>query len=130
MTGKIFWYLCFASLTVVIISWSLSLISFLLLLLFVLSYWFSWERIKHLCDLRRRYVLLYSSYLQQSSNFDFSELRQIEKVLDSKVIILWRLPLIPVTSYYSYNFVHFVFSYKDNCGNFHQVAGSCKGWVC
>ncbi|KAH7682946.1 Vacuolar protein sorting-associated protein 13 [Dioscorea alata] len=56
-----------------------------------MCYWFSWERIKHLCDLRRRYVLLYSSYLQQSSNFDFSELRQIEKVLDSKVIILWRL---------------------------------------
>ncbi|KAK1307202.1 hypothetical protein QJS10_CPA10g01570 [Acorus calamus] len=51
----------------------------------------SWERISHLCKLRRRYVQLYANSLQQSSNVDGFEARQIEKDLDSKVIILWRL---------------------------------------
>ncbi|XP_078179744.1 uncharacterized protein LOC144573852 isoform X2 [Carex rostrata] len=54
-------------------------------------YFFSWERIKDHCQLRRRYVQLYSSSLQQPATTDVSELRQIERVLDSKVIILWRL---------------------------------------
>ncbi|XP_038986983.1 uncharacterized protein LOC103722332 isoform X2 [Phoenix dactylifera] len=54
-----------------------------------LCYWFSWERIRHHCQLRRRYVQLYVTSLQQS-NADISEIRQIERILDSKVIILWR----------------------------------------
>ncbi|TYI07189.1 hypothetical protein ES332_A10G210100v1 [Gossypium tomentosum] len=52
---------------------------------------FSWDRISHMCKLRRRYVHLYASLLQQSSNVDKSEVRDIEKDLDSKVILLWRL---------------------------------------
>ncbi|PKA57778.1 hypothetical protein AXF42_Ash015155 [Apostasia shenzhenica] len=56
-----------------------------------LCYWFSWERIKHLCQLRRRYVQMYAAFLQHSSKVDVSVLRQIERILDSKVIILWRL---------------------------------------
>ncbi|BAS78620.1 Os02g0470600 [Oryza sativa Japonica Group] len=56
-----------------------------------LCYWFSWERTRHLCQLRRRYVHLYATLLQQASNVDMSEIRQIEKILDTKVIILWRL---------------------------------------
>lgn len=55
-----------------------------------MCYWFSWERIRHLCQLRRRYVQLYATSLQQS-NADISENRQIERILDLKVIILWRL---------------------------------------
>uniref|UniRef100_A0ACD5YZI2 Uncharacterized protein n=1 Tax=Avena sativa TaxID=4498 RepID=A0ACD5YZI2_AVESA len=56
-----------------------------------LCYWFSWERTRHLCQLRRRYVQLYATLLQQAPSVDISEIRQIEKILDSKVIILWRL---------------------------------------
>ncbi|KAH9766383.1 C2 domain-containing protein [Citrus sinensis] len=56
-----------------------------------MCYRFSWDRIQHLCQLRRRYVQLYASSLQQSSNSGNSETREIEKDLDSKVIILWRL---------------------------------------
>ncbi|KAJ3675683.1 hypothetical protein LUZ60_004725 [Juncus effusus] len=56
-----------------------------------LCYFVSWERIKHHCQLRRRYVQLYAAFLQQSSTGDASELRQIERTLDSKIIILWRL---------------------------------------
>ncbi|WOL14400.1 hypothetical protein Cni_G23180 [Canna indica] len=56
-----------------------------------LCYWFSWDKIKHLCQLRRRYVHLYVYTLQHSPNADVSEIRQIERILDSKVIILWRL---------------------------------------
>jgi hypothetical protein len=57
---------------------------------FVPSYWFSWERTRHLCQLRRRYVQLYATLLQQAPCVDISEIRQIEKILDSKVVILWR----------------------------------------
>ncbi|XP_073012998.1 uncharacterized protein [Typha latifolia] len=56
-----------------------------------MCYWFSWERIRDLCQLRRRYVHLYATLLQQPSNNEVSEIRQIERLLDSKVIILWRL---------------------------------------
>ncbi|KAK3154093.1 hypothetical protein QOZ80_2BG0185880 [Eleusine coracana subsp. coracana] len=56
-----------------------------------LCYWFSWERTRHLCQLRRRYVQLYATLLQQASNVDISEIREIERILDMKVIILWRL---------------------------------------
>ncbi|XP_062219043.1 uncharacterized protein LOC133918926 [Phragmites australis] len=56
-----------------------------------LCYWFSWERTRHLCQLRRRYVQLYATLLQQASNVDISEIREIEKILDMKVLILWRL---------------------------------------
>ncbi|KAH9684016.1 C2 domain-containing protein [Citrus sinensis] len=56
-----------------------------------ICYRFSWDRIQHLCQLRRHYVQLYASSLQQSSNSGNSETREIEKDLDSKVIILWRL---------------------------------------
>jgi hypothetical protein len=54
------------------------------------SYRFSWDRIQHLCQLRRHYVQLYAAMLQQSSNASTSELREMEKDLDSKVILLWR----------------------------------------
>nr|DAD29104.1 TPA_asm: hypothetical protein HUJ06_030572 [Nelumbo nucifera] len=56
-----------------------------------MCYRFSWDRIKHLCRLRRRYIQLYAGSLQQLSNDDCSEIREIEKDLDSKVILLWRL---------------------------------------
>lgn len=54
------------------------------------SYWFSWDRIKHLCQLRRRYVHIYANSLQHVPGENISEIRQIEKALDSKVILLWR----------------------------------------
>lgn len=56
-----------------------------------MCYRFSWDRIRHMCQLRRRYIQLYASLLQQSSSVDNSEVRDIEKDLDSKVILLWRL---------------------------------------
>ncbi|KAJ6768458.1 TETRATRICOPEPTIDE REPEAT (TPR)-CONTAINING PROTEIN-RELATED [Salix koriyanagi] len=56
-----------------------------------MCYRFSWDRIQHLCQLRRRYVQLYAALLQQSSNVRTSELREMERYLDSKVILLWRL---------------------------------------
>ncbi|GAV71650.1 DUF946 domain-containing protein/DUF1162 domain-containing protein/Chorein_N domain-containing protein [Cephalotus follicularis] len=56
-----------------------------------MCYKFSWDRIRHLCQLRRRYVQLYAGLLQQSSNVNNSDIREIEKDLDSKVILLWRL---------------------------------------
>ncbi|KAG9446693.1 hypothetical protein H6P81_012821 [Aristolochia fimbriata] len=52
---------------------------------------FSWDKIRHLCQLRRRYVQLYASSLYQSYKVDTTEIRQIEKDLDAKVILLWRL---------------------------------------
>ncbi|KAJ6689863.1 hypothetical protein OIU85_006185 [Salix viminalis] len=56
-----------------------------------MCYRFSWDRIQHLCKLRRHYVQLYAALLQQSSNVSTSELREMERHLDSKVILLWRL---------------------------------------
>ncbi|XP_062178337.1 uncharacterized protein LOC133883124 isoform X2 [Alnus glutinosa] len=56
-----------------------------------MCYRFSWERIQHLCHLRRRYVQLYAVSLQHTSNVNSEEIREIEKDLDSKVILLWRL---------------------------------------
>ncbi|KAG2314342.1 hypothetical protein Bca52824_017464 [Brassica carinata] len=56
-----------------------------------LCYRFSWESIHHFCQLRRRYIQLYANFLQQSSNANNPEMREIEKDLDSKVILLWRL---------------------------------------
>ncbi|XP_050216889.1 uncharacterized protein LOC126667840 isoform X2 [Mercurialis annua] len=56
-----------------------------------MCYRLSWDRIQHLCHLRRRYVQLYASSLQQSSSAYISELREMEKDLDSKVVLLWRL---------------------------------------
>ncbi|KAL9249938.1 Intermembrane lipid transfer protein VPS13-like protein [Drosera capensis] len=53
-------------------------------------YRFSWERIQYLCQLRRRYILLYVSSLQQSPLKDVQEMRLIERDLDSKVVLLWR----------------------------------------
>ncbi|XP_073302377.1 uncharacterized protein [Primulina huaijiensis] len=54
-----------------------------------MCYRFSWEQIQHLCHLRRRYVQLYADSLQQLI-VDNSELREIEKDLDPKIILLWR----------------------------------------
>ncbi|MCL7037179.1 hypothetical protein MKW94_029706, partial [Papaver nudicaule] len=51
-------------------------------------YRFSWDRIRYLCQLRRRYIQLYASSLQQLK-VDDSEIREIERDLDSKVILLW-----------------------------------------
>ncbi|KAK8943957.1 hypothetical protein KSP40_PGU017420 [Platanthera guangdongensis] len=56
-----------------------------------LCYWFSWERMKHHCQLRRLYIQIYSAFLQQTSNVDIYAMRKIERILDSKVILLWRL---------------------------------------
>lgn len=56
-----------------------------------MCYRFSWDRIQHLCHLRRRYVQLYVVSLQQTSNVNSEEIREIEQDLDSKVILLWRL---------------------------------------
>ncbi|XP_038992208.1 uncharacterized protein LOC120115632 [Hibiscus syriacus] len=55
------------------------------------DYRLSWDRISHMCKLRRRYVHLYASLLQQSSSVDKSEVRDIEMGLDAKAILLWRL---------------------------------------
>ncbi|KAJ8645273.1 hypothetical protein MRB53_007021 [Persea americana] len=56
-----------------------------------MCYCLSWDRIQHLCQLRRRYVQLYASSLQHLHSVDISEMREIEKYLDSKVVLLWRL---------------------------------------
>ncbi|XP_031738035.1 uncharacterized protein LOC101213129 isoform X1 [Cucumis sativus] len=56
-----------------------------------MCYRFSWERIRQLCQLRRRYIQLYAGSLQRMSNTSNNEIREIEKDLDSKVILLWRL---------------------------------------
>ncbi|CAN7131404.1 unnamed protein product [Brassica rapa subsp. narinosa] len=56
-----------------------------------LCYRFSWDSIHHFCRLRRRYIQLYANFLQLSSNANNPEMREIEKDLDSKVILLWRL---------------------------------------
>ncbi|KAK9136608.1 hypothetical protein Sjap_007202 [Stephania japonica] len=56
-----------------------------------MCYHFSWDRIRYLCQLRRCYIQLYANSLQQSANFEKAEIRKIEKDLDSKVILLWRL---------------------------------------
>ncbi|KAH0638247.1 hypothetical protein KY289_038162, partial [Solanum tuberosum] len=55
-----------------------------------MCYRFSWDQIQALCRLRRRYVQLYSDSLQQLPNVNSSEIRNIEKDLDPKVILLWR----------------------------------------
>ncbi|OVA16691.1 Peroxin/Ferlin domain [Macleaya cordata] len=55
-----------------------------------MCYRFSWDRIRYLCQLRRRYIQLYASSLQQLK-VDNTEIREIERDLDSKVILLWRL---------------------------------------
>lgn len=52
------------------------------------SYRLSWDRIQHLCQLRRHYVHLYAGSLKQSSNSNVSELREMEKDLDPKVLSL------------------------------------------
>ncbi|KAL8152479.1 LOW QUALITY PROTEIN: hypothetical protein V2J09_010239 [Rumex salicifolius] len=52
---------------------------------------FSWEQIKNLCQLRRRYIQLYVGSLQRLSEVDNQEIRRIERDLDAKVILLWRL---------------------------------------
>lgn len=56
-----------------------------------MCYRFSWDQIRHLCQLRRHYIQLYAGLLQQLPNVNKLELREIEKDLDSKVILLWRL---------------------------------------
>lgn len=43
-----------------------------------------------MCHLRRRYIQLYAGSLQQLLNVNNSEIRDIEKDLDPKVILLWR----------------------------------------
>ncbi|GAB4828173.1 hypothetical protein Ancab_035090 [Ancistrocladus abbreviatus] len=52
---------------------------------------FSWERIQRLCQLRRHYIQLYAGSLQHLPDVDNQEMRRIEKDLDSKVVLLWRL---------------------------------------
>ncbi|KAG8370579.1 hypothetical protein BUALT_Bualt14G0131800 [Buddleja alternifolia] len=54
-----------------------------------MCYRFSWEQIQHLCHLRRQYVQLYADLLQRL-NVDKSKIRDIERDLDPKVILLWR----------------------------------------
>lgn len=59
-----------------------------------MCYRFSWERIQHLCRLRRRYIHVYANILQQLPNVDNEELQHIEKDLDSKVILLDRKSVV------------------------------------
>ncbi|XP_020230234.1 uncharacterized protein LOC109811015 [Cajanus cajan] len=54
-------------------------------------YRLSWDQIRHLCQRRRRYIQLYVASLQNSPHVNHTEIREIEKDLDSKVILLWRL---------------------------------------
>ncbi|KAH1088253.1 hypothetical protein AAZX31_07G215500 [Glycine max] len=54
-------------------------------------YRLSWDQIRHLCQCRRRYIQFYVASLQHSSHVNQTEIREIEKDLDSKVILLWRL---------------------------------------
>ncbi|KAB2599256.1 hypothetical protein D8674_009527 [Pyrus ussuriensis x Pyrus communis] len=56
-----------------------------------MCYRFSWDRIRDLCQLRRRYIQLYAGSLQHLSNVKNAEIREIERDLDPKVILLWRL---------------------------------------
>ncbi|XP_020520361.1 uncharacterized protein LOC18430003 [Amborella trichopoda] len=56
-----------------------------------MCYRFSWDRVRHFCQLRRCYIQLYASSLQQADGTVSTQLRQIERDLDSKVILLWRL---------------------------------------
>ncbi|XP_019418850.1 PREDICTED: uncharacterized protein LOC109329610 isoform X2 [Lupinus angustifolius] len=56
-----------------------------------MCYRLSWDQIRHLCQRRRRYIQLYVASLQHSAHVNLTEIREIEKDLDSKVILLWRL---------------------------------------
>ncbi|XP_078433928.1 calcium-dependent lipid-binding family protein isoform X2 [Wolffia australiana] len=51
---------------------------------------FSWDRIRALCHYRRNYVQLYANFLLRTE-VDTSGLRRIERDLEPKVILLWRL---------------------------------------
>ncbi len=53
-------------------------------------YRLSWSKIIRLCGLRRKYVQLYASCLQQSFKVDNQEIKDMEKELDFDVILLWR----------------------------------------
>ncbi|MCH98644.1 vacuolar protein sorting-associated protein 13-like, partial [Trifolium medium] len=55
-----------------------------------MCYRLSWDQIRHLCQRRRRYIQLYVASLKQSPDVNHLEIREIEKDLDSKVILLWR----------------------------------------
>ncbi|KAH9312824.1 hypothetical protein KI387_027859, partial [Taxus chinensis] len=54
-------------------------------------YRLSWENVSRLCHLRRKYVQLYASFLQQVPRVENKEIREVEEELDAKVILLWRL---------------------------------------
>ncbi|XP_019431159.1 PREDICTED: uncharacterized protein LOC109338390 isoform X1 [Lupinus angustifolius] len=56
-----------------------------------MCYRLSWDQIRHLCQRRRRYIHLYVASLQHSAHVNLTEIREVEKDLDSKVILLWRL---------------------------------------
>ncbi|KAE9601533.1 putative vacuolar protein sorting-associated protein [Lupinus albus] len=56
-----------------------------------MCYRLSWDQIRHLCQRRRRYIQLYVASLQHSAHVNLTEIREIERDLDSKVILLWRL---------------------------------------
>ncbi|PNY09268.1 calcium-dependent lipid-binding family protein, partial [Trifolium pratense] len=56
-----------------------------------MCYRLSWDQIRHLCQRRRRYIQLYVASLKRSPDVNHLEIREIEKDLDSKVILLWRL---------------------------------------
>ncbi|XP_024982723.1 uncharacterized protein LOC112519038 isoform X5 [Cynara cardunculus var. scolymus] len=55
-----------------------------------MCYRLSWAQVQHFCHLRRRYIQLYASSLQELSDSDDSEIRSIERDLDPKIILLWR----------------------------------------
>lgn len=91
------------------------------------SYWFSWERTRHLCQLRRRYVQLYSTLLQQAPNVDIFEIREIEKILDTKVIILWRCVTAICLRVQLFSLVVCLsYSYPSTVP-YSQVVGTCQG---
>ena len=74
------------------------------------SYRFSWDQVQSLCHLRRRYIQLYASSLQKMSNVDNKEIRDIEKDLDPKVILLWRYEVYKLceNEFHSYCTVLFI----------------------
>ncbi|XP_028786889.1 uncharacterized protein LOC114742843 [Neltuma alba] len=57
----------------------------------MMCYRLSWDQIRNLCRCRRQYIQLYMASLQHSSHVNHEEIREIEKDLDPKVILLWRL---------------------------------------
>ncbi|KAH7429919.1 hypothetical protein KP509_09G071400 [Ceratopteris richardii] len=51
----------------------------------------SWERVSHMCSLRRRYVELYLEKLQGKPMAENVQMKEIEEIVDIEVLLIWRL---------------------------------------